>query len=116
MPGRVGRLHPRRHREDDGEERATVTQTPQRNRTVPIPATALERRRVEFRRQTLEDLRRIEIQLQTASALDRRADLSPNTALATMLHERAEERRRVAAVIRAHLVEAHLWGRSRPPG
>jgi hypothetical protein len=69
---------------------------------------ALRRLSAERRRKALEDLRRLEIQLQTASALDRRADRSVNPTLAGVLRERAEERRRIAEVLRAHLADAEL--------
>jgi len=65
-------------------------------------AIAARRRAVERRRQALENLQRLAVQLETASALDPRADRS-NPTLATVLRERAEERRRNAEVIRAHL-------------
>jgi hypothetical protein len=83
-----------------------VTQDPLRSRAAHVHATALRRLSDETRRQALENLRRLEIQLQTASALDRRAELSANRALAGVLRERAEERRRIAGIIRAHLVDA----------
>ena len=71
-----------------------------------IQAVALRRRTAERHREALENLRRLEIQLQTASALERRADRSVNAAFAAVLRERAQERRRIAEVVRAHLVEA----------
>jgi hypothetical protein len=82
-----------------------VTQNAPRDRAAQVHAIVLRRRSVEGRRQALENLRRLEIQLQTASALERRADLSVNPALAAVLRERAEERRRIAAVIRTHLAD-----------
>jgi hypothetical protein len=62
----------------------------------------LRRRTIERRREALENLRRLAVQLEAAAALDRRADRS-NPTLAGVLRERAEERRRIAAVVRAHL-------------
>ena len=67
-----------------------------------VQAIALRKRNVERRREALENLQRLAVQLETASALDRRADRS-NPTLAAVLRERADERRRIAAVIRAHL-------------
>jgi hypothetical protein len=90
--------------DDDGRS-ADVIQNPPRNRAAEVHASALRGRSVEGRRQVLEELRRLEIQLQTASALERRADLSANHALAAALRRRAQERRRIAEVIRAHLAE-----------
>jgi hypothetical protein len=69
---------------------------------IHVQAIAARQRAVERRRQALENLRRLAVQLETASALDRRAERS-NPTLATVLRERAEERRRIAAIIRAHL-------------
>ena len=70
--------------------------------TAQVRAIELHRRTVERRRQALENLRRLAVQLEAASALDRRADRS-NPTLAAVLRERADERRRIAEVIRAHL-------------
>jgi len=67
-----------------------------------VHAIALRNRTVERRREALENLRRLAVQLEAASALDRRADRS-NPTLAAVLRERADERRRIAAVVRAHL-------------
>ena len=67
-----------------------------------IQAIALRRRTVERRREALENLRRLAVQLEAASTLDHQADRS-NPTLAAVLRERAEERRRIAAVVRAHL-------------
>ncbi len=78
-----------------------------------IEAIAMRQRTVERRRQALENLRRLAVQLETASALDRRADRS-NATLAAVLRERAEERRRIAEVIRAHLDAEDLSSESRP--
>lgn len=67
-----------------------------------IHAIAVRKRTVERRRKALENLRRLAVQLEAASALDRRAERS-NPTLAAVLRERAEERRRIADVVRAHL-------------
>jgi hypothetical protein len=72
-----------------------------------VQAIALRRRTVERRRETLENLQRLADQLDAASALERRADLS-NPTLAAVLRERADERRRIAAVIRTHLADHGL--------
>ena len=92
-----------------------MTQNPLRDRAAQVHAMALRRLSAERRRQALENLRRLEIQLQTASALDRRADRSVNPAFAGVLRERAEERRRIAAVISAHLDAADMSAGSRGP-
>ncbi len=76
------------------------------NEGAEVRAAALPARSVERHREALENLRRLEIQLQTASALERRADLSANPTLAAVLRERAQQRRRIADVVRAHLAEA----------
>ena len=83
-----------------------MTEDPLRDRAAHVHAMALRRLSDGTRRQALENLRRLEIHLQTASALDRRAELSDNEALAGVLRARAEERRRMAEFIRAHLVDA----------
>ena len=67
-----------------------------------VHAIALRKRTVERRRAALENLRRLAVQLEAASALDHRADRS-NPTLAAVLRERADERRRIAEVVRAHL-------------
>jgi hypothetical protein len=73
-----------------------------RHLDAQLEAIALRKRTVERRREALENLRRLAVQLEAASALDRRADRS-NPTLAAVLRERADERRRIAAVVRAHL-------------
>ena len=73
-----------------------------RDSGAQLQAIAVRRRTVERRREALENLRRLAVQLEAASALDRRADRS-NPTLAAVLRERADERRRIAAVVRAHL-------------
>jgi hypothetical protein len=73
-----------------------------RHLDAQIEAIALRNRTVERRREALENLRRLAVQLEAASALDRRADRS-NPTLAAVLRERADERRRIAEVVRAHL-------------
>jgi hypothetical protein len=80
-----------------------------------VQAIALQRRRVERRREALENLRRLAVQLETASALERRAE-NCNPALAAVLRERADERRRIAAVIRAHLNTADARPQARLAG
>jgi hypothetical protein len=67
-----------------------------------VSAIAQRKRTVERRRAALENLRRLAVQLEAASALDRQADRS-NPTLAAVLRERADERRRIAEVVRAHL-------------
>ena len=95
-----------------------MTTNPFADRAAHVHAMALRRLSAESRRTALENLRRLEIQLQTASALDRRADSSANPALAAVLRERADERRRIAAIIRGHLDDAQTpqvpGGRRRP--
>ena len=83
---------------------------------VPVQGRPARTWTAERHREALENLRRLEIQLQTASALDRRAEGSANHALAAMLRERAEERRRIAGIIRAHLVDADASAGSLEPG
>jgi hypothetical protein len=73
-----------------------------RDLDAQVQAIALRKRTTERRREALENLRRLAVQLEAASALDRRADRS-NPTLAAVLRERAMERRRIAAVVRAHL-------------
>ena len=73
-----------------------------RHLDAQIEAIALRKQTVERRREALANLRRLAVQLETASALDRRADRS-NPTLAAVLRERADERRRIAEVVRAHL-------------
>jgi hypothetical protein len=58
------------------------------------------------RREVLDQLRRIAVHLETAAALERRADRSNNAALAEVLRERAAQRRRTAAWLRAGLLAA----------
>jgi len=79
-----------------------MTSTRWSDDTARVRAIAVRRRTVERRREALENLRRLSVQLEAASALDRRAAQS-NPILAALLRERAEERRRIAAVISAHL-------------
>jgi len=79
-----------------------MTDTRQFDGAAPVQAIVLRRRTVERRREALENLRRLAVQLEAASTLDHRADRS-NPTLAAVLRERAEERRRIAAVVRAHL-------------
>ena len=89
------------------------------NGAVPVQGRPARPWTAEHHREALENLRRLEIQLQTAAALERRADASANPTLAAVLRERAQERRRIAEVVRAHLVEADLSPRpvgARPGG
>jgi len=79
-----------------------------RHLDAQVQAIALQKRTVERRREALENLRRLAVQLEAASALDHRADRS-NPTLAAVLRERADERRRIAAVVRAHLDAEGLW-------
>lgn len=67
-----------------------------------LPDT-LRRQTVQRRRAAMENLRRLADQLDAAAALDRRAGETDNPTLAWMLRERAEERRRIAEVVREHL-------------
>jgi hypothetical protein len=78
-----------------------------RHLDAQVHAIALRKQTVERRREALENLRRLAVQLEAASALDRRAERS-NPTLAVVLRERAEERRRTADVIRAHLAAEGL--------
>jgi hypothetical protein len=55
------------------------------------------------RRELLGALRRIAVHLETAEVLELRADRSASPALATVLRERAAQRRRTAGRIRADL-------------
>ena len=64
---------------------------------------ALRRQRVQRRREAMDNLRRLAVQLDAASALERRAGETANPALASVLRERAAERRRIAEVVREHL-------------
>ena len=64
---------------------------------------ALRRQGIQRRREAMDNLRRLAAQLDAASALERRAGQTDNPALASVLRERAEERRRIAEVVREHL-------------
>ncbi len=66
---------------------------------------ALRRQTVQRRRQAMDNLRRLAVQLDAASALERRAGATGNPALASVLRERAAERRRIAEVVREHLAD-----------
>ena len=83
-----------------------------RSLDAQIEANTLRSRTVERRREALENLRRLVVQLEAASALDRQADRS-NPTLAAVLRERADERRRIAEVVRAHLDAEGLSSDSR---
>src|SRR4051794_30172041 len=101
IPACARRLHPW-----TGTTRgvAGMTSTRWSDDTARVRAIAVRRRTVERRREALENLQRLSVLLEGASTLDRRAGCS-NPVLSGLLRERAEERRRVAAVIRAHLDE-----------
>ena len=71
-----------------------------RGRRVP-PSTAHDD--VADRRELMGALRRIAVHLETAEVLEHRADRSANPALASVLRERAAQRRRSAGRIRAEL-------------
>jgi hypothetical protein len=92
---------------------ADVTDTRPGDDTTQIWPIALRRRTVERRREALDNLWRLAVQLDTASALECRAERSASPALAAVLRERAVERRRIAAVIRAHLAEEGLSAATR---
>jgi hypothetical protein len=66
-----------------------------------MPPAALDG--VGSRRELLAALRRIAVNLETAEVLDLRADRSASQALATVLRERAAQRRRTAGRLRADL-------------
>jgi hypothetical protein len=55
------------------------------------------------RREVLERLHRVAVNMETAAVLDLRANRSGNPTLAAVLHERAAQRRRVAERLRAGL-------------
>jgi hypothetical protein len=57
----------------------------------------------EQRREVLAELHRVQLTLETAVVLDRTAGRLANRRLAEVLHECAEERRRVAHSVRAGL-------------
>ena len=58
---------------------------------------------LEGRREALDVLRRLAVHLETAEALERRADRSPNPTLVAVLRGRATERREMAERLRAGL-------------
>jgi hypothetical protein len=70
--------------------------------TEPRPALD-PGRPLEGRREMLDLLRRLAVHLETAEALERRADRSPNPTLVTVLRGRAAERREMAERLRADL-------------
>jgi hypothetical protein len=53
------------------------------------------------RREVLQRLHRVAVNMETADVLDLRANRSGNATLAAVLHERAAQRRRVAERLRA---------------
>jgi hypothetical protein len=79
-----------------------MTSTRRPDSAAHVQEIALQRRTLERRREALENLQRLAVQLDAASTLDRWADRS-NPTVAAVLRERAEERRRIAEIIRAHL-------------
>jgi hypothetical protein len=66
----------------------------------PVTCSAMP---VEGRREMLDLLRRLAVHLETAEALERRADRSPNPTLVVVLRGRAAERREMAERLRADL-------------
>ncbi|WP_222267492.1 hypothetical protein [Modestobacter marinus] len=78
---------------------------PRTDRAPPVQSLAR-------RREVLYQLRRIALHLETAAVLDRRAASSDNAALAEVLRERAEQRRRTAERLRAGLLDADRAGRA----
>ncbi len=70
--------------------------------TVPRPAipTSVP---PDDRRELLDQLRRLAVHLETAEALERRADRSPNPTLVVVLRGRAEEHRQMAERMRTCL-------------
>jgi|tagenome__1003787_1003787.scaffolds.fasta_scaffold20682640_2 hypothetical protein len=60
------------------------------------------------RREVLELLHRVAVNMETAAVLDFRASRSANPTLAAVLHERAAQRRRAAERIRAGLPQRDL--------
>jgi hypothetical protein len=84
---------------------AHVTDTHPVDHRAGVPRVVPPRRISDRRRAALANLRRLAVQLDAAAALERRADRSTNPALAALLRERADERRRIAEVVRAHLAE-----------
>jgi hypothetical protein len=79
-----------------------MTSTRRPDGLAEVQSIAVRRRTVERRREALENLQRLAVQLDAASTLDHWADRS-NPTVAAVLHERADERRRIAEVIRGHL-------------
>jgi hypothetical protein len=79
-----------------------MTSTRRLDGTAGVQSIAERRRTVESRRAALQNLQRLAIQLEAASTLERRADRA-NPTLAAVLRGRADERRRIAAIIHSHL-------------
>jgi hypothetical protein len=73
-------------------------------RTTPFAADE----GIGSRRELLGALRRIAVHLETAEVLELRADRSASPALATVLRERAAQRRRTAGRLRAGLDRARM--------
>jgi hypothetical protein len=61
------------------------------------------RRVLDQRRELLAELHRVQLTLETADVLDRAADRLANRRVADVLHECAEDRRRIARSVRAGL-------------
>jgi hypothetical protein len=86
---------------------------PGTSRAEALPST-LRRQAVQRRRAAMDALRRLAVQLDAASTLERRAGETGNPALASLLRERAAERRRIAEIVREHLAGEHV--RTTGPG
>jgi hypothetical protein len=78
-----------------------------RNGRRAVPASP-EELAFAGRREVLELLHRVAVNMETAAVLDLRAEQSANPTLAAVLHERAAQRRRVAERIRAGLPQRDL--------
>jgi hypothetical protein len=70
----------------------------------------------DLHRETLESLRRLAVQLETAALLERRADRSADPSLAAVLRARADQRRRIAEQLREHLAGKGLPRTAGPSG
>ena len=82
-----------------------MTHTPRGQGGAEGLPSSLRRQTVRRRREAMENLRRLAVQLDAASALERRAGETGNPALASVLRERAAERRRIAELVRDHLAD-----------
>jgi hypothetical protein len=85
--------------------------------TVPRPAIPMSEPPYD-RRELLDRLRRLAVHLETAEALERRADRSPNATLVLVLRGRAEEHREMAERMHASLAGHGVvpFRRRRRPG